>query len=101
MDLMVKSSLATVIANLSSLTRATFASPFVPTKSSDLTRAGSSFSFSEKIVEPEMHLAQNSPLTDEPSLSVAFADTIFPLSTAVVVHAVAMIATAMTNGYFM
>ena len=74
-DLILKPALETFIAKASPLTRETFASPFVPVKVSDLMMVGSRASWLAKTVEPVIFCVRNSPLTVEPSLSVALAET--------------------------
>ena len=72
---MANVSFATVIAKASPLTRETFASPFVLVKVNDLMMVGSRASWLAKTVEPVIFCVRNSPLTVEPSFSVALAET--------------------------
>ena len=72
---MANVSFATVIAKASPLTRETFASPFVLVKVNNLMMVGSRASWLAKTVETVIFCVRNSPLTVEPSLSVALAVT--------------------------
>ena len=63
------------MVNLSPFSSSILAALLVPGKEMDLTIDGSSASFLRKIVEPVIFCARNSPLTVEPSFSVAFAVT--------------------------
>ena len=71
--MILKPALEMFIAKASPLTRETFDSPFVLVKVNDLMMVGSRASWLAKTVDPVIFCVRNSPLTVEPSLSVALA----------------------------